>query len=51
MNRLRDSKYHSHSNNAELVGIWNEMKRDKEKHLRMLREALEKEAGEQKLSQ
>ena len=27
-----------------LVEIWNEMKRDKEKHLQMLREALEKEA-------
>jgi vacuolar-type H+-ATPase subunit H len=38
-------------NRKELVEIWKEMKRDKEKHLRMLREALEKEAGEQKLSQ
>jgi vacuolar-type H+-ATPase subunit H len=38
-------------NRTHLVEIWNEMKRDKEKHLRMLREALEKEAGEQKLSQ
>ena len=27
-------------NRKELVEIWNEMKRDKEKHLRMLREAL-----------
>ena len=33
-----------------LADIWNEMKRDKEKHLQMLREALEKEAKEQKLS-
>jgi vacuolar-type H+-ATPase subunit H len=38
-------------NRTHLVEIWNEMKRDKEKHLRMLREALEKEAEEQKLSQ
>lgn len=37
-------------NRTELVEIWNEMKRDKEKHLRMLREALEKEVGEQKLN-
>jgi hypothetical protein len=28
---------------------WNEMKRDKEKHLKMLREALEREAKEEKL--
>jgi hypothetical protein len=34
-----------------LVEIWNEMKRDKEMHLQMLREALEKEAKEQKLNQ
>jgi vacuolar-type H+-ATPase subunit H len=39
----KDSRQH-------LVEIWNEMKRDKEKHLRMLREALEKEAKEQKLN-
>ena len=37
-------------NRTHLVEILNEMKRDKEKHLRMLREALEKEAGEQKLN-
>jgi vacuolar-type H+-ATPase subunit H len=37
-------------NRTELVEIWNEMKRDKVKHLQMLREALEKEAGEQKLN-
>ena len=39
----KDSRQH-------LVEIWNEMKRDKEKHLQMLREALEKEAKEQKLN-
>jgi vacuolar-type H+-ATPase subunit H len=38
-------------NRTHLVEIWNEMKKDKEKHLRMLREALEKEAKEQKLKQ
>jgi len=37
-------------NRQHLVDIWNEMKRDKEKHLQMLREALEKEAKEQKLN-
>jgi hypothetical protein len=37
-------------NRTELLEIWNEMKRDKEKHLLMLREALEKEVGEQKLN-
>ena len=37
-------------NRQHLVDIWNEMKRDKEKHLQILREALEKEAKEQKLN-
>ena len=36
-------------NRPHLVDIWNEMKRDKEKHLKMLREALEREATEQRL--
>jgi vacuolar-type H+-ATPase subunit H len=36
-------------NREYLVEIWNQMKRDKEKHLQMLRQALEKEAKEQKL--
>jgi hypothetical protein len=36
-------------NRPHLVDIWNEMKRDKEKHLNMLREALEREAKEQRL--
>ena len=36
-------------NRQHLVDLWNEMKRDKQKHLEMLREALEKEAKEQKL--
>jgi vacuolar-type H+-ATPase subunit H len=37
-------------NRQHLVEIWNQMKRDKERHLQMLREALEKEAKEEKLS-
>ena len=37
-------------NRQPLVEIWNQMKRDKEKHLQMLREALEKEAKDEKLS-
>lgn len=36
-------------NRPHLVDIWNEMKRDKEKHLNMLREVLEREAKEQRL--
>jgi vacuolar-type H+-ATPase subunit H len=36
-------------NRQPLVEIGNQMKRDKEKHLQMLREALEKEAKDQKL--
>ena len=35
-------------NRPHLVEIWNEMKRDKQKHMQMLREALEKEAREEK---
>ena len=37
-------------NRQQLVEIWTQMKRDKERHLQMLREALEKEAKEQKLN-
>ena len=37
-------------NRQYLVEIGNQMKRDKEKHLQMLREALEKEAKDEKLS-
>jgi vacuolar-type H+-ATPase subunit H len=36
-------------NRPHLVDIWNEMKRDKEKHINMLREVLEREAKEQRL--
>ena len=34
-----------------LVELWNEMKIDKQKHLSMLRQALEKETQEKKISQ
>jgi hypothetical protein len=37
-------------NREYLVEIWNQMKRDKGKHLQMLRQALEKEAKDEKLS-
>jgi hypothetical protein len=45
---LEDAKK---DNRQHLIELWNEMKRDKEKHLQMLRDALEKEAKEQKLNQ
>ena len=45
---LQDAKK---DNRQHLVDLWNEMKRDKEKHLHMLRDALEKESKEQKLNQ
>jgi hypothetical protein len=35
-------------NRPHLVDIWNEIKRDKQKHMKMLRETLEKEAREEK---
>jgi hypothetical protein len=38
-------------NRQHLVELWNEMKRDMEKHLQMSRDALGKEAKEQKLNQ
>lgn len=38
-------------NRQHLIEIWNEMKRDKEKRLQILRETLEKESKEQKLNQ
>lgn len=36
------------NNIPHLVDIWNEMKRDKQKHLKMLTEALEREAKEER---
>lgn len=38
-------------NRQHLVELWNEMKRDMEKHLQMSRDALGKKAKEQKLNQ
>ena len=38
-------------NRRELVKIWEEIKSDKQKHLQMLRGAIEKEAKEMKLNQ
>ena len=37
-------------NRQPLVEIWNQMKKDKQNHLQLLREALEKEAKDEKLS-
>ena len=38
------------ANRSDLVDIWNTIKQDRQRHLQMLRQALEKEAKEQKLS-
>jgi hypothetical protein len=38
------------ANRSYLVNMWNTIKQDRQKHLQMLREALEKEAKEEKLS-
>ena len=37
-------------NRQELVKMWTAIKQDRERHLQMLREALEKEAKQEKLS-
>ncbi len=36
-------------NNSELENVWKTIKQERERHLAMLREALEKQAKEQKL--
>jgi site-specific DNA-adenine methylase len=36
--------------NTQLVELWNEIKQDKQRHLSMLRECLEKEAKDEKLT-
>jgi rubrerythrin len=36
-------------NNSELENVWKTIKRDRERHLEMLRDALDKQAKEQKL--
>jgi rubrerythrin len=37
------------SNRSDLVNMWNTIKQDRQRHMQMLREALEKEAKEEKL--
>ena len=37
------------SNRSDLVNMWNTIKQDRQRHLEMLREALEKEAKQDKL--
>jgi hypothetical protein len=44
-NYIEDAK---RDNRQHLVDIWNEMRKDKQKHINMLREALEREAREEK---
>ncbi|HZD82985.1 MAG TPA: hypothetical protein VE076_08925 [Nitrososphaeraceae archaeon] len=38
------------ANRTDLVNMWNTIKQDRQRHMQMLREALEKEAKEEKLS-
>ena len=38
------------ANRSDLVDIWNQIKQDRQRHLQMLRQALEKEAKRDKLS-
>jgi rubrerythrin len=38
------------ANRSDLVNMWNTIKQDRQRHMQMLREALEKEAKEEKLS-
>ena len=37
------------ANRSDLVNMWNTIKQDRQKHMQMLREALEKEAKKEKL--
>ena len=37
------------ANRSDLVDLWKTIKQDRQKHMQMLREALEKEAKEEKL--
>ena len=39
------------ANRTDLVTMWNTIKQDRQRHLQMLRQALEKEAKQEKLSQ
>jgi rubrerythrin len=38
------------ANRSDLVNMWNTIKQDRQKHMQMLREALENEAKEERLS-
>jgi rubrerythrin len=38
------------ANRSDLVTMWDTIKRDRQRHLQMLRQALDKEAKEQKLN-
>lgn len=38
------------ANRSDLVAMWNTIKQDRQKHLKMLRQALDNEAKEQKLN-
>ena len=38
------------ANRSDLVNMWNTIKQDRQRHLQMLRQALDKEAKEQKLN-
>ena len=38
------------ANRSDLVDMWNQIKQDRQRHLQMLRQALEKEAKQDKLS-
>jgi rubrerythrin len=38
------------ANRSDLVDMWNQIKHDRQRHLQMLRQALEKEAKQDKLS-
>jgi len=38
------------ANRSDLVNMWSTIKQDRQRHMQMLREALEKEAKEEKLS-
>lgn len=37
------------ANRSDLVNMWNTIKQDRQRHMQMLREALEKEAKEERL--
>jgi hypothetical protein len=40
-----------HANRSDLIDMWNTIKQDRQRHLQMLRQELEKEAKQEKLSE